>query len=176
MCRMFGCRRLVVAGSIGRFPRRFVVEIPWWRPAVTCYGDRGRGAGRSTGILDGDFPALRPMLPGLVPIGRSAPVLRGSGSDLRGDGGPGERWLDPRRSGLERRGVIGKDRGMIELATPRLVLRGWREDDLNALAAVNADPEVMRFIGDGSVRDREQTAAGLAVMEREWAERGFGIF
>ena len=65
---------------------------------------------------------------------------------------------------------------MIELATPRLVLRGWREDDLNALAAVNADPEVMRFIGDGSVRDREQTAAGLAMMEREWAERGFGIF
>jgi RimJ/RimL family protein N-acetyltransferase len=116
------------------------------------------------------------MLPGLVPIGRSAPVFGGSGSDLRGDGGPGERWLDPRRSGLERRGVIGKDRGMIELATPRLVLRGWREDDLNALAAVNADPEVMRFIGDGSVRDREQTAAGLAMMEREWAERGFGIF
>ena len=65
---------------------------------------------------------------------------------------------------------------MIELTTPRLLLRQWRDDDLDALAAIYADPEVMRYIGDGSVRDREQTAAGLAAMRREWAERGYGMF
>jgi RimJ/RimL family protein N-acetyltransferase len=77
---------------------------------------------------------------------------------------------------LEWSGVGGKDRTMVELETPRLLLRRWREDDLNALATIYADPEVMRFIGDGSVRDRDQTAAGLAMMEREWDERGFGMF
>ena len=65
---------------------------------------------------------------------------------------------------------------MIELATPRLILRGWRDGDLDPLAAMNADPEVMRYIGDGSVRDRQQTAAGLAQVERDWKERGYGPF
>lgn len=62
------------------------------------------------------------------------------------------------------------------LETERLVLRRWREDDLEPLAAIDGDPEVMRFIGDGSVHTREQTAAALAFMERGWDERGFGIF
>jgi RimJ/RimL family protein N-acetyltransferase len=62
------------------------------------------------------------------------------------------------------------------LDSERLVLRRWREDDLEPLAAIDGDPEVMRFIGDGSVRTREQTAAALAFMERGWDERGFGIF
>ncbi|WP_443078802.1 GNAT family N-acetyltransferase [Streptosporangium sp. NBC_01495] len=62
------------------------------------------------------------------------------------------------------------------MGTERLVLRRWREEDLEPLAAIDGDPEVMRFIGDGSVRTREQTEAGLARVEREWDERGFGIF
>ncbi|HYN94412.1 MAG TPA: GNAT family N-acetyltransferase [Pilimelia sp.] len=65
---------------------------------------------------------------------------------------------------------------MTELETPRLLLRRWRADDLDALAAMYADPAVMRFIRDGSVRDRDETAASLAEMERDWAERGFGLF
>ena len=50
------------------------------------------------------------------------------------------------------------------MITDRLILRGWRDDDLDVLAAMNADPEVMRYIMDGSVRDREQSAAGLRRM------------
>ncbi|MGV9309725.1 GNAT family N-acetyltransferase [Nonomuraea sp. NPDC003727] len=65
---------------------------------------------------------------------------------------------------------------MTGLRTERLVLRRWREEDLDPLAVIDGDPEVMRFIGDGSVRTREQTAAALAFMERNWDERGFGLF
>ncbi|MGW2375778.1 MULTISPECIES: GNAT family N-acetyltransferase [Kitasatospora] len=37
---------------------------------------------------------------------------------------------------------------MVTIETPRLVLRRWREDDVPAMAAVNADPEVMRWTGE----------------------------
>jgi RimJ/RimL family protein N-acetyltransferase len=63
------------------------------------------------------------------------------------------------------------------LQTERLSLRGaWRDDDLDALAAMNADPEVMRYIFDGSVRDRADSAASLDRMMQTWAQRGFGLF
>jgi RimJ/RimL family protein N-acetyltransferase len=65
---------------------------------------------------------------------------------------------------------------VITLETDRLTLRGWRDDDLDALAALNADPEVMRYIGDGSVRDRRQSAEGLLKMMATWQERGYGLF
>ncbi|MGK5637189.1 GNAT family N-acetyltransferase [Streptomyces sp. URMC 126] len=64
----------------------------------------------------------------------------------------------------------------ITLHTPRLTLRRWREDDLEPMAAIQADPEVMRWIRDGSVLDRSQTAAGIAAWEREWEEQGIGLF
>ncbi|MFJ4534016.1 GNAT family N-acetyltransferase, partial [Streptomyces nigrescens] len=47
------------------------------------------------------------------------------------------------------------------LETPRLILRRWREEDVAPMAAVNADPEVMRWIRDGSVRDEQQTRGGV---------------
>ncbi|GIF72433.1 GNAT family N-acetyltransferase [Asanoa siamensis] len=65
---------------------------------------------------------------------------------------------------------------MITIETERLTLRGWRDADLDALAAINADPEVMRYILDGSVRDRQRTSQDLRAMIRGWDERGFGLF
>jgi RimJ/RimL family protein N-acetyltransferase len=65
---------------------------------------------------------------------------------------------------------------MITLETERLVLRPLRDDDLDPLADLNADPEVMRFIGDGSTRDRQQTSDGLATARRHWDDQGFGLF
>lgn len=65
---------------------------------------------------------------------------------------------------------------MPTIETARLTLREWRDDDLDALAAINADPEVMRHILDGSVRDREQSAQSLHKMMRAWQENGFGLF
>lgn len=65
---------------------------------------------------------------------------------------------------------------MRTLETDRLTLRGWRDDDLDTLAAIHADPEVMRYIADGRPQDRERTAAFLDKHQRLWRERGFGLF
>ncbi|RKN22269.1 N-acetyltransferase [Micromonospora musae] len=65
---------------------------------------------------------------------------------------------------------------MITLGTERLTLRGLREHDLDAIASLNADPEVMRYIRDGSVRDRDQSAEALRKMIRDWETQGFGLF
>ncbi len=37
--------------------------------------------------------------------------------------------------------------GEVLLTTPRLLLRSWRQEDLATFAALNADPEVMRYLG-----------------------------
>jgi len=44
------------------------------------------------------------------------------------------------------------------------------------MSAINADPQVMRWIGDGSVRDERQTKVGIQACEREWDRHGFGLF
>ncbi len=65
---------------------------------------------------------------------------------------------------------------MVTLETPRLVLRRWREEDVAPMAAIHADPEVMRWIRDGSVRDEQQTRRGIEAWESEWESQGFGLF
>ncbi|MEU3460603.1 GNAT family N-acetyltransferase [Streptomyces sp. NPDC006733] len=65
---------------------------------------------------------------------------------------------------------------MTEIRTPRLLLRRWHDDDLPAMAEINADPQVMRWIRDGSVRDLESTAESIERWEEEWDDEGFGIF
>jgi RimJ/RimL family protein N-acetyltransferase len=62
------------------------------------------------------------------------------------------------------------------LKTKRLTLRRWRGQDRAPFAALCADPEVMRFIGDGSTRTAEQASRQIDHFEREWEERGFGLF
>ncbi|WP_218001850.1 GNAT family N-acetyltransferase [Microtetraspora malaysiensis] len=64
----------------------------------------------------------------------------------------------------------------MERLTERLRLRMWRDDDLDPLAAMDGDPEVMRYIGDGVPRTREQTAEALVRRGLGWQERGFGLF
>ncbi len=65
---------------------------------------------------------------------------------------------------------------MTEIRTPRLLLRQWDDDDLVALSDIHADPRVMRWIGDGGVRDLETTAEDIERWEEEWDDEGFGIF
>jgi len=60
--------------------------------------------------------------------------------------------------------------------TDRLTLRRWRAEDREPFAAINADPEVMRFIGTGAVLGRGLSDDLIARFEREWSERGFGLW
>jgi RimJ/RimL family protein N-acetyltransferase len=62
------------------------------------------------------------------------------------------------------------------LTTERLLLRRWREQDVEPFAAICADPEVMRYIGSGAVRSYEQTQASVAAFEQEWDQKGYGLF
>ncbi|MFI5835886.1 GNAT family N-acetyltransferase [Micromonospora sp. NPDC051300] len=66
--------------------------------------------------------------------------------------------------------------GAVPLETARLRLRRWRGEDLDGLAAVNAQPEVMRYIHDGRTLDRAATAERLAAYARHWDEHGFGLY
>ncbi|MFG2843564.1 GNAT family N-acetyltransferase [Kitasatospora sp. NPDC048296] len=65
---------------------------------------------------------------------------------------------------------------MVTIDTSRLVLRRWRESDVPAMAAVNADPEVMRWIRDGRVLSPEETRLWVERIERNWEAEGFGLF
>jgi len=52
------------------------------------------------------------------------------------------------------------------LETGRLVLRRYDMDDIDRIDRLNSNAEVMRYIGDGSLRTREQTRAGILRTQR----------
>jgi RimJ/RimL family protein N-acetyltransferase len=58
------------------------------------------------------------------------------------------------------------------IETERLVMRGWREDDFEAYAAANADPDVQRFLGGPQAR--EESWRSFAVQIGHWHLRGYG--
>jgi RimJ/RimL family protein N-acetyltransferase len=62
------------------------------------------------------------------------------------------------------------------IETERLILRRWRDDDRTPFAAMCSDPDVMRYIGDGSTRSIEQAGNSIDSFEKEWAEKGYGLF
>jgi RimJ/RimL family protein N-acetyltransferase len=62
------------------------------------------------------------------------------------------------------------------LQTERLVLRAWRAEDREPFAAINADAEVMRWIGSGRVLGRGLSDELIDRFEREWEARGFGLW
>ena len=60
------------------------------------------------------------------------------------------------------------------LETERLVLRMFREEDLEPYLAICSDPEVMEFIGQGKTLNRLDTWRQIAVMLGHWQLRGYG--
>lgn len=69
---------------------------------------------------------------------------------------PGPRYVDP----------------MPELRTERLLLRAWRESDLDPWAALNADPEVRAHFPD--VLTRERSLEAMTRYQAGLEERGWG--
>ncbi|MGX5218094.1 GNAT family N-acetyltransferase [Pseudomonas segetis] len=61
---------------------------------------------------------------------------------------------------------------MNELQTQRLILRPWREDDLPAFAAMNANPEVMRHFPACMSLDESDALARRII--QHFADHGFG--
>jgi RimJ/RimL family protein N-acetyltransferase len=62
----------------------------------------------------------------------------------------------------------------IELETERLLLRGWRMDDYDAFARLNADPQVMACFP--SLLDRSDSNAMADRIRALMAERGWGFW
>ena len=59
------------------------------------------------------------------------------------------------------------------LETPRLILRQWRDSDADTLAAMNADPEVMRYFP--KPLDRAESDAMLGRAREKWRRDGFSF-
>jgi RimJ/RimL family protein N-acetyltransferase len=59
------------------------------------------------------------------------------------------------------------------IETPRLRLRPFRESDLDALARLNADPEVMRYLGAGKTLDRAESWRQIALFMGHMELRGY---
>lgn len=60
------------------------------------------------------------------------------------------------------------------LETSRLLLRGWRPRDLAPHAEMAADPEVMRYLGEGRTGGRSKAGREIATHVVHWALRGYG--
>jgi RimJ/RimL family protein N-acetyltransferase len=63
----------------------------------------------------------------------------------------------------------------LDIETPRLRLRLFREEDLDAYAEMCADPEVMRYIGDRKVMTRSEAWRHMAMMLGHHQLRGYGL-
>ena len=60
------------------------------------------------------------------------------------------------------------------IETARLRLRMFRPEDLDDLAELFADPDVMRYVADGKPAGREEAGKALASIIEHWRRRGFG--
>ena len=62
------------------------------------------------------------------------------------------------------------------LDTARLRLRPWHDEDLEPYAAMCADPEVMRYMGDGAPLSRDDAWRSMAMFVGHWQLRGYGMW
>jgi RimJ/RimL family protein N-acetyltransferase len=61
-----------------------------------------------------------------------------------------------------------------ELQTERLLMRGFRDDDLDGWAAICSDPEVTRWVGDPEGLSREDAWRRMAYFVGHWGLRRCG--
>jgi RimJ/RimL family protein N-acetyltransferase len=65
---------------------------------------------------------------------------------------------------------------VLTLETERLLLRPFRDSDIDAYAAMCADPDVMRYIATRSVLSRDEAWRQMAMFVGHWQLRGFGMW
>jgi RimJ/RimL family protein N-acetyltransferase len=61
-----------------------------------------------------------------------------------------------------------------QLTTARLLLRRWREEDLQPLAEMNADPRVMEFFP--APLEASESVRMVALIESDFEQRGYGLW
>jgi RimJ/RimL family protein N-acetyltransferase len=79
-------------------------------------------------------------------------------------GGPAGRDVNETISGL----------GIPTLETARLVLRPFREEDAATFCELLQDPDVVRYIGDGTIPSPDDCWRAVAAWLGHWALRGYG--
>ena len=62
------------------------------------------------------------------------------------------------------------------IETERLMLRQFRAGDFDEYAALCADPEVMRYLGDGKTKTRAEAWMHMAALLGHWELRGYGLW
>jgi RimJ/RimL family protein N-acetyltransferase len=63
----------------------------------------------------------------------------------------------------------------VSLETERLILRMWRDEDLEPYAEMCADPEVMRYLA-AKPATRSEAWRNMAMMIGHWHLRGYGMW
>jgi RimJ/RimL family protein N-acetyltransferase len=62
------------------------------------------------------------------------------------------------------------------IQTERLILRQWTRSDLAPYVGLCSNPNVMRWIGNGSVQTRTECEKAIQYFQIGWKDRGFGLF
>ncbi len=65
---------------------------------------------------------------------------------------------------------------MVTLETDRLLLRMFRDSDITTVAEWSADPNVMRYVGDGQPINRCNAWRAMASWLGHWQLRGYGFW
>jgi RimJ/RimL family protein N-acetyltransferase len=65
---------------------------------------------------------------------------------------------------------------VLTLETEHLLLRQFRASDFEPYAAMCADPEVMRYVGERGVLSREDAWRQMAMLAGHWQLRGYGMW
>jgi len=60
--------------------------------------------------------------------------------------------------------------------TERLIIRNWSEEDIPPYAKIIGDPEVMKFIGDGSPRPYEEAIRAVKKYNGQIEDQGWARF
>lgn len=68
----------------------------------------------------------------------------------------------------------GDQAALTQLRTPRLLMRAWRDEDLQPFAAMNADPEVMRYFP--STLQAQESDALVDRYREQHAVRGYTVW
>lgn len=62
------------------------------------------------------------------------------------------------------------------LTTERLILRGYTDADLDDYLAMVSNPNVVRYVGQGTPLNREQAWQSMAYLMGHWWLKGFGLW